>query len=122
MSFTTLNANGELISEEANDPLTTVGEGVGSGGVAEEMLSLSYPNPTHGTATIEFVLSGRSSNIELIVTDQSGKEVMRLIDGERLLSGVHVVHFDGSALPSGTYFYTISTANGKETKSLKVVR
>jgi len=122
--FTTLNSDGETVSEGTlalNDPIS----GIEGGGPVEEAwgtLSQSYPNPTDGTATIEFVLSRSESNVELIVHDGTGREVARLIDHESLEPGVHAVWFDGASLPSGTYFYTLRTDSGTETKSLNVVR
>lgn len=126
VDFMTLNSDGATVSEGTltlSDPISGIrlddgGPTTGTWGV----LSQSYPNPTDRTATIEFVLSRSESNVELAVSDQSGREVARLIDHESLGSGAHVVWFDGSGLPSGTYFYTLRTDAGAETKTLRIVK
>ena len=48
--------------------------------------------------------------------------MLRLIDAESLESGRHVVNFDVSKLPNGTYFYTLETESGTETGRMVIQR
>ena len=121
VDFITLNAAGEVISE---DEVSLITSSVMNDdrAVTGSFLSQSYPNPTDGTATIEFMLPRTEQNVELVVTDQQGNEVARLIDNTALYAGTHVVLFNGTNLPSGTYYYTLRTESGTETKRLQLVK
>lgn len=70
-------------------------------------LSQNYPNPYNPVTSISYRLAVDGA-IRLVVYDWLGREVRTLVD-EFQHSGIHVVHFDGSALPSGTYFYRVIT-------------
>jgi hypothetical protein len=41
---------------------------------------------------------------------------------ESLPSGTHIVSFDGSSVPSGTYFYTLRTQQSSETKKMILLK
>lgn len=82
----------------------------------------AYPNPFSGTARISFVTESRSG-VSLEVHDISGRVVRELLDGVTD-SGRHEVTWDGKNglgkdLPSGVYFYTLSS--GGRTSSMKTV-
>jgi hypothetical protein len=79
------------------------------------------PNPTSGTATIGFVLP-KSERVTVTVLNARGEVVARLLDGELLATGAHSVSFDGSALPSGAYFYTVRAGAMMETHAMQIAR
>jgi hypothetical protein len=83
-------------------------------------LRQNYPNPVSGTTAIEFSLpaAGRAM---LCVYDVTGREVVKLANGERT-AGVHRVVFDASKLAAGTYFYKLTTGDVVETKKMVVSR
>lgn len=122
VDFITLNEFGEVISEGQVLLSTSSVKENDDRAVTGSFLSQSYPNPTDGAATIEFLLPHTEQNVELVVTDQQGKEVARLIDNTTLNAGKHVVWFNGTDLPSGTYYYTLRTQSGTETKQLQLVK
>lgn len=122
VDFVTLDEEGEAISDGTFIVGPFSGIDDDGGGVTGMLLLQSYPNPTDGSATIEFALPRSDRNVTMIVTDAKGNEVARLIDGAVLHAGLHAVRFDGTGLPSGTYFYTLSTARGTETGRLQLVR
>jgi hypothetical protein len=66
------------------------------------MLHPVYPNPCNPVATIPFDIAS-GGQIRLIVYDLLGREVATLLD-QPLAPGRYRVQFDGSGLPSGTYF------------------
>lgn len=62
----------------------------------------AYPNPFNPTIHFKLSTAG-SETLRVCVYDQAGREVARLIGP---LATQHLVVFDGTNLPSGTYFYT----------------
>lgn len=76
------------------------------------LLSQNYPNPFNPITTIKFTVPSvvnekfLSTTTKLVVYDVLGQEVTILIN-EELHPGEYEVKFDGSNLPSGTYFYRI---------------
>jgi hypothetical protein len=121
--FSTINANGEVISEgdlSLSTPLSGVHEGdrEESGGV----LMQNYPNPARESATIWFNLPHAGRNVTLLLTDGTGREVMRLIDGETLTAGEHAVYVNTASLASGTYYTVLSGEGGRVARSLKVLK
>lgn len=84
-------------------------------------LSQNYPNPFNPTTTIKYSIPsvGRNSistsMVVLKVYDALGREVATLVNEEKP-PGDYEVKFDGTNLPSGVYFYTMS-ANGFSSSS-----
>jgi hypothetical protein len=74
-------------------------------------LEQNYPNPFNPSTVISYQLPA-VSHVTLKAYDILGREVATLVN-ERQYAGAHVVHFDGSTLASGVYFYRI-TINGNE--------
>ena len=68
----------------------------------------NFPNPFNPSTSIQFKLSS-PSNISLVVTDISGREVARLYDNHFLMPGLYSRSFNGSKLSSGIYFYTLTS-------------
>jgi photosystem II stability/assembly factor-like uncharacterized protein len=77
-------------------------------------LCQNYPNPFNRMTTIEYKV-GERSHITLKVYDIWGKEVATLVD-EMEQPGTKSIHFDGSRLPGGIYYYQLSTAGYTDTK------
>ncbi len=70
-------------------------------------LEQNYPNPFNPSTTIRFSLPKRE-HVTLKVFDVLGREVATLVDGA-VDTGEHAVMFNATALPSGIYFYQITT-------------
>ena len=83
-------------------------------------LDQNYPNPFNPVTTIRFTLS-TAANIELSVLNIRGQVVAEILD-ERRSAGEHSVVFDASGLPSGIYFYRLTTGQFSETRKMVVVR
>ncbi len=83
----------------------------------------NYPNPFNPGTRIKFDITRDArremQDVRLIVYDALGKEVERLLD-KQLTSGSYEVDFNGSDLPSGIYFYSLSL-NGIEADRRKMV-
>jgi photosystem II stability/assembly factor-like uncharacterized protein len=84
----------------------------------EFYLSQNYPNPFNPSTTIEYNVS-RASDIQVKVFDILGSEVKTLVN-RHLAPGKYRINFDASNLPSGVYFYTLSS-NGQRLNSRKMV-
>jgi hypothetical protein len=124
ISFTTVDANGQAISEgelTLSNPISSVANDE-DGSSMGTMLRQSYPNPASHSTTISFNLAAGDASVTLVVSDASGREVARLIDGELVSAGEHAVWLDTENLPSGTYYYTLRAGDKAETRSLQVVK
>jgi hypothetical protein len=71
-------------------------------------LSQNYPNPFNPTTTIEFSLAEQSL-VTLKVYNLLGQEIRTLLNREEMDDGDQAVEFDATGLPSGVYFYKITT-------------
>lgn len=79
------------------------------------LLDQNYPNPFNPTTTIHFELP-IVSYVTLRVFNLLGQEVATLVD-ENKPAGKYDVKFNGENLPSGVYFYQLTTCD-QSTKSL----
>ena len=73
-------------------------------------LKQNYPNPFNPVTMIRYHLS-INSDVTLDVFDTTGKKIKKLIMGLQN-AGSYNVLFDGSGLPSGVYFYRLTTSSG----------
>jgi len=92
----------------------------GQNSISDFKLEQNYPNPFNPTTNVEFQIADRGF-VSLKVYDVLGNEVTTLINNE-LSSGIHKVEFDGTGLPSGTYFYRLETDNYLETKKMVLLK
>lgn len=83
-------------------------------------LEQNYPNPFNPSTTIKFSLP-ENSFVSLKVFNSLGQEVGALID-QQIPEGNHRVEFNAGDLPSGMYFYSLSTNDFKETKKMMLVK
>lgn len=74
-------------------------------------LSQNYPNPFNPNTNIEYRIS-EISEIELKVFNLLGQEVSTIYKGIKN-AGKYIIRFSGNNLPSGIYFYRLSTKNLK---------
>jgi len=68
-------------------------------------LEQNYPNPFNPATAIKFEIP-ENQEVELKIYDVLGNEVETLIDEDKS-AGKYLVEFNGSALPSGVYFYQL---------------
>jgi len=85
-------------------------------------LKQNYPNPFNPSTTIEFDLP-KEGNVTVKIFDIAGREVAKEINGLSLRTGNYKVHFDGSGLSSGVYFYSlIVNGNSVSTKKMMLLK
>ncbi len=87
---------------------------------AEFSLEQNYPNPFNPTTTISFSLI-RGGEVSLKIFDVLGQEITNLVQGE-LPAGKHSVVVEANGIPTGTYFYTLRTASGVQTRKMSLVK
>jgi Secretion system C-terminal sorting domain len=80
----------------------------------------AYPNPFNPTTTFSFALPA-ASGVNLSVFDMLGRQVETLADGF-WQAGEHQVRFEAAELPSGLYFYRLSTATAVLTRTVTLLR
>jgi hypothetical protein len=88
--------------------------------VKKNMTSVSqnYPNPFDQTSTVQVNLETKA-NLDLVVTNLLGQQVMRIDRGE-VPAGSHQFILDGSKLGNGIYFYTVNAGNESITHKMIV--
>jgi len=69
----------------------------------------NYPNPFNPTTNIKYSVK-ENSYISITVYDVTGRLVAELVK-QKQMAGTYEVDFDGSALASGLYFYSLTSGN-----------
>ncbi len=87
---------------------------------SEFRLEQNYPNPFNPVTHIKYSVP-KTGKVSLRVYDVLGNLVEILAEGN-LSAGVYNAEFDGSALSSGIYFYTLEAPGFKETKKLSLIK
>ena len=83
-------------------------------------LEQNYPNPFNPETKIKFSVI-TASFTELNVFNTAGQKVARLVS-ESLRPGEYEVVFNASSLPSGVYFYSITSGNVSQTKKMVLLK
>jgi hypothetical protein len=88
-------------------------------------LGQNYPNPFNPKTRIDFSLD-RSQNVDISVFDIAGRRIATLRQGE-LGAGDHHVTWNGQTdrgtpAPAGRYSYVLSTADGKVSRSMVLLK
>ena len=86
----------------------------------EFVLDQNYPNPFNPSTVIGFHVPTKS-HVILKVYDAVGREVKVLVDEEKS-AGAYTLTWDASNIPSGAYFYRLTTENFTETRKMLLVR
>lgn len=83
-------------------------------------LSQNYPNPFNPVTKIKFTVP-HNEFILLDVYNALGKKVAALLS-ENLKAGTYEADFDGFGLPSGVYFYVLSSGEFKKTMKMILIK
>jgi hypothetical protein len=100
--------------EESGTEMSTIGV------PSQYILYPAFPNPFNPSAQITFALP-KTEIISLKIFNLMGQEVVTLADGMQS-AGTHVVSFDGSALPSGIYFYRLQAGSFVQTHKMVLLK
>lgn len=80
----------------------------------------NYPNPFNPATTIKFSLQ-KAGKVELNIYNVLGQKIAALID-KSLNAGTYQVNFDTNNLPSGIYFYELSSQDIKLVKKMSLIK
>jgi hypothetical protein len=83
-------------------------------------LEQNYPNPFNPSTGIRYQVAA-VSDVRLEVFDMLGRKVATLVN-MRQGAGQYTVRFDGAALSSGVYFYTLRAGSFSETRKMMLVK
>ncbi len=83
-------------------------------------LKHNYPNPFNPVTKIEYEIP-QPEDVSLIIYDIQGRVVNRLVD-ENKEAGRYFIHFDGSNLSSGIYFYKLTAGKYKKVRKMMLVK
>jgi hypothetical protein len=87
----------------------------------------NYPNPFNPTTTIKFTIpvvvetTRRVVSTKLTIYDALGREVKTLLNAP-LVPGEYEIKFKGSELPSGIYFYTLTSGVNYITRKMILLK
>lgn len=89
------------------------------------VLSQNYPNPFNPSTTIKFSLS-EPAQVKLSIYDISGKEVVRLVNGENLVPNKYDFRWNakdrnGRSVATGVYFYRMVINSGEHILTRKMI-
>ena len=87
---------------------------------ADYTLQQNYPNPFNPVTTISYSLPLKSE-VELVIYNALGEEVMKLANEEKE-AGRYSVDFNASNLSSGIYFYRLKAGKFVETKKMVLMK
>jgi len=80
----------------------------------------NYPNPFNPSTNIRYRIA-KTGFVNLKIFDILGKEVATLVNAKQT-AGSYEVSLDGSNLPGGVYYYTLTAGNFKETKKMVLIK
>ncbi len=86
----------------------------------EYELFQNYPNPFNPITTIKFNLPIKDK-IDIGIYDIQGKRLSTLLN-QILEVGEHKIKFNGANIPSGVYFYKLTTSKISETKKMILIK
>ena len=100
--------------------LGTSGIGENNTQINDFRLSQNYPNPFNPSTVINFEVN-RSSFVTITIYDALGKEISTVVNGN-YKAGYYSIDFSGENLSAGTYYYSLTSGDFKETKKMVIVK
>jgi endoglucanase len=84
------------------------------------ILHQNYPNPFNSRSNIEFTLF-TPMRVRLEIFDVRGGFIRGIINKD-LKAGNHSISFNADSLPSGIYWYKLSTETGSQSKKMILIK
>ncbi len=88
--------------------------------VCAKKLSQNYPNPCSVFTNIDYSVES-NSHVNLSLFDILGRKISTLVN-EVKQAGNYTVILDATHMPSGVYFYTLTTVNYRNTKKMVLTK
>ncbi len=94
--------------------------------VTEFMLKQNYPNPFNPSTTINYTISAasaivKSNRVTLKIYDVLGRKIKTLVNKIQN-PGNYSIKFNAANLPSGIYYYKLTTGSFSETKKMILLK
>ena len=102
----------DLVTGNASEPQTVISN--------EYSLIQNYPNPFNPVTNINYSIP-KHGFVTLKIYDIMGKLISTLVNTEQL-AGNYSVNFNADNLPSGIYYYTITSGDFTETKKMVLIK
>jgi hypothetical protein len=83
-------------------------------------LKQNYPNPFNPTTNIEFSIV-KAGHVELVIFNALGQQVSTLVNQD-MKPGSYKYDFNASGLPSGTYYYRLTSGENVQTNKMILVK
>tara|TARA_B100001996_G_C18348778_1_gene473133 strand:- start:110 stop:586 length:477 start_codon:yes stop_codon:yes gene_type:complete len=83
-------------------------------------LEKNFPNPFNPQTKISYSLS-ESGHASLIVYNSLG-QIVKILENGYKLKGSYTINFNGSDLPSGTYFYQLLSDGRVRTEKMSLIK
>jgi hypothetical protein len=83
-------------------------------------LKQNYPNPFNPQTTINYSLA-KTGYASIKIYNVLGLEICTLVNGI-ITAGNHSINFDGTNLPSGTYFYILRSGDYTASKKMALIK
>lgn len=97
-------------------------EGTLDDGIPQSVsLRQNYPNPFNPTTSITFELN-KAQGVQLNVYNMLGQHVRTLLNADQMSAGAHSVTFNAAGMPSGLYFYRLTTSEAELTKKMTLIK
>ena len=87
---------------------------------SSELITSCFPNPFNPMTTISYTVP-TDEKVIIKVYDTLGREIADLVN-EFKTAGTYSVQFDGSNLPSGVYFYSITIGANRQVKKMLLTK
>ncbi len=84
-------------------------------------LDQNYPNPFNPTTKISFTIPA-DAPVTLKIYNSLGEEVKTLVEDQSYLKGTHSVDFNGKSLPSGAYYYRLTSGSYSAVKKMMLIK
>ena len=83
-------------------------------------LNQNYPNPFNSSTSIDFELQ-KDSHVKLAVYDITGG-LIQILSNSQLKAGQHSIIWKADGVPSGVYYYKLSTDRGSIAKKMTLLK
>ena len=80
-----------------------------------------YPNPFDQITSISYYVAADAA-VTVVLYDQSGREIKRLVNNEMQVAGSYQLTFDGTSLPVGAYFCQVIIDGKPQVEKLFIAR
>ncbi len=81
----------------------------------------NFPNPFNPSTNISFTIPAEAF-VTLKVYNTLGEEVKTLAEDQYYLKGTYSINFDGKSLPSGAYYYRLTSGTYSAVKKLLLIK